>query len=50
MRTRHFNLLFEVSVSCHLEQNEEEALNLLFEVSVYCHLAQNQGEALYPLV
>ena len=26
MRRRHFNLLFEVSVSCHLAQNEEEAL------------------------
>ena len=46
MRRRHFNLLFEVSVSCHLAHNEEEALNLLFEVSVSCHLAQNEEEAL----
>ena len=46
LRRRHFNLLFEVSVSCHLEQNEEEALNLLFEVSVSCHLEQNEEEAL----
>ena len=33
-------------LSCHLAQNEEEALNLLFEVSVSCHLAQNEEEAL----
>ena len=33
-------------MSCHLEQNEEEALNLLFEVSVSCHLVQIEEEAL----